>query len=92
VLGKSRTPSTRQIAEIATHDISRGGRSSGRGNRGGTRGGYRGGRGGRGGGGRYRNIARSYSPQEWQALSPEEKARVFQARQREKPRRWRWQW
>jgi hypothetical protein len=82
VLGKNKTSSTRQIAEISTNDTNRGGRSGGRGYRGGVRGGYRRGRGGRGGGGRHRNIARSYSPQEWQALSPEERARVFQARER----------
>jgi hypothetical protein len=28
------------------------------------------------------SIVRSYSPQEWQALSPEEHARIFQARKR----------
>lgn len=86
MFGKSKTPSTRQIAEISTNDTGQGGRSGGRGfYRGEGRSGYRGSRGGgsgRGGGGRYRNMARSYSPQEWQALSPEERARVFQARER----------
>jgi len=87
LLSKSKTSSTRQIAEISTNDTGRGGRSGGRGfYRGGSRIGYRGGRGGRGGGrgggGRHNNVARSYSPQEWQALSAEERARVFQARER----------
>ena len=42
-------------------------------------------RGGHRGGGRGRgrsNLARSYSPEEWLALSPEERARVFPARER----------
>jgi len=32
--------------------------------------------------GRNANLARSYSPEEWQALTPEKRSRVFQARER----------
>jgi hypothetical protein len=79
---RNNPPSTRQISEVSTHDSnSHGGRSGGgRGfYRGGGRVGYRGRRGG--GRGRGRNLARSYSPEEWQALSAEERQRVYQARE-----------
>lgn len=81
LLKSGNTPSTRQISEISTQEQQNigGVRSNSRG--GGRGGGSRGGRGGRGRG-RNNNLARSYSPQEWQALSHEERARVFQARER----------
>ena len=71
LLNKNHNALTRCISEVNT---GRGGGCTSYNNN-------RGGRQGRGGGGRGRNLARSYSPEEWQNLSAEERARIYRARE-----------
>jgi len=68
LLNENHNALTRRISEVST--ARGGGRSNNHNNRGGRQG-----RGGRG-----RSLARSYSPEEWQSLSAEERARIYRAR------------